>query len=180
MNMTSVRFDYLDAEQLDAGTMALLGTLPKRWGRMDRLSRLAVVEVGRVLADAGLLYTSDGRCNKQPVLAGLVAATRRGSLATDLAYAKSYAQQGAAMASPLLFSYTLANIALSEAASHFGLRGPVYALYSDDPLSEARREADRWLKTDPALTFMVAGEIDCHGGGDTEVIAADFIILSKH
>lgn len=174
--MIADRFGYLDVLQLDAETLAILGTVPKRWGRMDRLSRLAVVEVGRVLVNAGLLHLDTGEVKLVKGLAGLVVGTRRGSIATDLAYANTLAS-GPAMASPLLFGYTLANIALAEAASHFGIKGPVYSLYSENPLADARREAERWLKTDPALTLMVAGELDCYTQDDSPHIVADFVLV---
>jgi len=174
--MTLDRFAYLEAEQLGPEELTILRTVPKRWGRMDRLSRLAIVEVGRALIDAGL--RRPGVVSQESLSrTGLVAATRRGSLATDLAYAKTM-DQGLGLASPLLFSYTLANIALAEAASHFGIKGPVYALYSEkSPLTAARREAERWLKTDRDIAVMVAGEIDCYWGDGALLSVADFVVL---
>ena len=51
----ATRYDYINSDMPNSETLAILGTLPKRWGRMDRLSRLAVVEVGRVLRESGVL-----------------------------------------------------------------------------------------------------------------------------
>ncbi|MBU0480843.1 MAG: hypothetical protein KKG47_07060 [Proteobacteria bacterium] len=125
---------------------------------MDHLSRLVVVETGRVLREEGL---AGGRGVK--VKAGLIGGTRYGSLETDLLYAETAAGDPL-LASPLLFSYTLPNISLAEAASHFGLTGPVYSVFSENPLSAAEEEALRWLADDPELAFMVAGGFDFRAG----------------
>ena len=50
------RYDYISQDLPGDDILAVLGELPKRWGRMDRISRLAVVEVGRVLLAYGLAY----------------------------------------------------------------------------------------------------------------------------
>lgn len=153
----STPFAYLRRDEPGPETLAIIGVVPKRWGRMDRISRLAVVEVGRVLRAAGLL-----RDEAEKVVAvgngGLIGACAHGSLATDLAFAATLAG-GLDLASPTLFSYTLPNIALAEAASHYGLTGPVYALFSSEP-AEAESEAHRWLDGEFAPEFMVAGSLD--------------------
>ena len=51
----SSRYDYINQDLPGDDILAVLIELPKRWGRMDKISRLAVVEVGRVLAAYGLL-----------------------------------------------------------------------------------------------------------------------------
>ena len=177
-------FAYLRQDQPGPEVLALLGVLPKRWGRMDRISRLAVVEVGRVLRDSGLLR-EDPEGLRAAGIGGLIGAGRFGSLATDLEFAATLAG-GVQTASPLLFGYTLPNIALAEAASHFGLTGPVYSLFSG-VLAEAEAEARRWLAEAPAPDFMVAGVIDVvpveaapHSGGvviDAEIVAVNFTIV---
>jgi len=143
---------------------------PARWGRMDLISRTAVVRVGCVLHARGLLEMATGKV-ATTMTVGLVSSTRRGCLATDLAYCASI-RQDPQLASPTLFSYTLANIALSEAASHFGLRGPVYSLYAEnDPLGEAMDEAKRWLSSSPGLDAMVAGMLDVPPAGSLDATA---------
>jgi len=150
-------FAYLSQDEPGPATLAVIGVVPKRWGRMDRISRLAVVEVGRALRLAGLLRDEPAK-----VVAtgsgGLIGAARYGCLATDLAFAETMAA-GLNLASPTLFSYTLPNIALAEAASHYGLTGPVYSLFSGEP-AEAESEARRWLAEESGPDFMVAGSID--------------------
>ncbi len=150
-------FAYLAQDEPGPETLALIGIVPKRWGRMDRISRLAVVEVGRALRLAGLLRDEPGKVAATSV-GGLIGAGRYGCLATDLAFAATMAA-GLNLASPTLFSYTLPNIALAEAASHYGLTGPVYSLFASDP-AEAENEAHRWLAEEAGPDFMVAGAID--------------------
>ncbi len=149
---------YLQSDIIGDAILAILGTVPKRWGRMDQASRLAVVEVGRSLRVAGLINHVRCKIDDDKII-GLIGGTRRGSLATDLAYGETYAQ-GLDMASPVFFSYTLANIALAEAASHYGLTGPVYSVYHENPFEEAAAEAKRWLAGDSQLYAMLAGELD--------------------
>jgi 3-oxoacyl-(acyl-carrier-protein) synthase len=153
-----------------SGILAILGQVPKRWGRMDLLSRAAVVEIGRAIA-AWQGKEQPARLD-DTARVGVIAATRRGSLATDLAFGHSLTQ-GLEMASPTLFGYTLPNIALAEAASHYGLTGPVYSVFTgpgDDPLQLARREAGRWLQSSN-FTAMLAGELDFQPSPSERLIA---------
>jgi 3-oxoacyl-(acyl-carrier-protein) synthase len=172
-------YGYIYEDLPQPEILAVLGELPKRWGRMDRISRLAVVETGRALEAAGILRFERGL----PVTTGqggLVGVTRRGSLASDLAYAETL-RQGPEMASPILFSYTLPNTALAEAASHYGLTGPVYSLFSEEQGTGGRSEAKRWLAEDPKLDFMVAGGLDVYPDSfatNGEVVFVNFKIVS--
>ncbi|MBW1718374.1 MAG: hypothetical protein JRJ43_02260 [Deltaproteobacteria bacterium] len=139
--------------------LAIIGNAPRRWGRMDLLSRMAVIEVGRALRDSDLLDKQTNKLHTAKIV-GLVAATRWGSLITDLAFCETLSQ-GPELASPTIFSYTLPNIALAEAASHFGLTGPVYSIFAkDNPFEEARQEALRWLSCQPEISAMVSGQLD--------------------
>ncbi|MDZ7642321.1 MAG: hypothetical protein U5J62_09905 [Desulfurivibrio sp.] len=100
--------------------------------------------------------------------AGLIGATTTGSLGVDLDFASTLAA-GFYLASPALFGYTLPNIALSEAASHYGLVGPVYAIFPDQqtPLTVAVVEAERWLACRPELDLIIAGAFDAWPGSET-------------
>ncbi|MEN8134583.1 MAG: hypothetical protein ABFS18_03475 [Thermodesulfobacteriota bacterium] len=184
------QYDYINQDLPGDDILAVIGNLPKRWGRMDRISRLAVVEVGRILLAYGL-RARGGEPSACRGRGGLVGLTRCGSLTTDLAYADTL-KQGFEVASPTLFSYTLANIALAEAASHYGLTGPVYSVFTDDPGSGDEAEAKRWLDCDDSLDFMIVGELDVYpdplvsslGEGeqaqkpDNEIISVNFRIVS--
>jgi 3-oxoacyl-(acyl-carrier-protein) synthase len=132
---------------------------PPRWGRMDRISRVAVVAVTRLLLERGVITPARAAAADGATI-GLIGGSRYGSLATDLAYCAPL-PHSPALVSPTLFSYTLANIALAEAASYLALRGPVYSLYCpSDPLPRAVEEAERWLACSPGVDAIVAGELD--------------------
>ena len=172
-------YGYINDDLPSEDILALLGELPKRWGRMDRISRLAVVETGRALVAERILNIEEGTAVIKG-RGGLIGVTRRGSLATDLGYVATF-NQGPEMASPLLFSYTLPNTALAEAASHYGLTGPVYSLFSGEDNFDGCREAERWLEEDKQLDFMVTGLLDVYPdplNTEAEIVIANFKIVS--
>lgn len=143
----------------DAETAALLGEIPGRWGRMPPLCRAVVVEAGRALKDAGLLENGRNMAAKGKNV-GLIGGSRKGSLSTDLDFAATLSQNPK-FASPALFGYTLPNIPLAEAAGHYGLVGPVYAVFdSNNPFDAARQEAKRLLQMQKDLSLMLACEFD--------------------
>lgn len=146
----------------------IIGTLPDRWLRMDTMSQHAVLEVGRALQEAG-------KHDFPPECCGLIAGSKYGSLATDLAFADSL-KDGVAFASPALFGYTLANISLAEAASQYNITGPVFCLLDADPLQASKKEAHRWLSFMPKNSFMIYGELDVIPASDGEQITANFHI----
>ncbi|MEN8140731.1 MAG: beta-ketoacyl synthase N-terminal-like domain-containing protein [Thermodesulfobacteriota bacterium] len=153
------KFSYAFQDSPEPETIAVLGQVPGRWGRMPPLCRAVVVEAGRALRDAGLVAEKRSLAAKGKNV-GLIGASRRGSLTTDLDFSATMASKPA-LASPALFGYTLANIALAEAASHFGLIGPVYAVFAkENPLALAEQEAERLLATDKNLSLMLACEFD--------------------
>ncbi len=156
----------------------LLGALPERWGRMDMMSRSALVEVGQVLHDAGLLAETNAAL--QPGwTSGLIVGSRRGSLASDLEYAETV-KDGPGMASPHLFSYTLPNIALAEAAIQYQLTGPAFVLMSEQPFEDAVQEAVYWLsELQGGNTIMVAGALDVIPGPDGDAITAKFKLVQS-
>ena len=150
---------HLDQGQVNRDVLAIIGSVPRRWGRMDMLSRMAVVAVGRALCDSDLLDRQTKKLHSANIV-GLIAVTRWGSLITDLAFCETLGQ-GPELASPTVFSYTLPNIALAEAAGHFGLTGPVYSIFAEHDLMEkVKQEAMLWLSNQPEISAMVAGQLD--------------------
>ena len=152
-------FNYAFKEMPDSATIELLEELPGRWGRMPPLSRLVVVETGRILKENGLTIDSR-KLNQQGQTVGLIGGTRYGSLTTDIDFAETL-KQAPELASPALFGYTLANIPLAEAANHYGLTGPVYAIMDrSDPLSSAVSECERNLNQSDTINCMLACHFD--------------------
>jgi len=150
--------DWVFCDQAAPWIGELLGTVPGRWGRMTPLSRLLLVRTAECLRQQGAAPV--GRFLEQKMSVGLIGATSRGCLATDLQFIATM-QRGAGMASPALFGYTLPNIALAEVANHFGLTGPVYALFTVEKcLACASREARSLLAADDSLAFMIGCAFD--------------------
>lgn len=161
-------------------TAELLGTIPGRWGRMPVLSRLVLVETGRVLRRCGLLQDGNRQCDRG-LNVGLVGASRRGSLHTDLAFQESMAS-GPALASPALFGYTLPNTPLAEAAVQFGLSGPVYAVFDDstDIMAAAEKEAACLLEQMEEVDFMLACAFDHYPADEgREVLSVNLMVLQR-
>lgn len=149
----------MNSESVNSEVLAIIGSVPRRWGRMDLLSRMAVVAVGRAFCDSDLLNRQTNKIHSGNTV-GLVAVTRWGSLITDLAFCETLSQ-GTELASPTVFSYTLPNIAIAEAASHFGLTGPVYSIFAKhDLMKKVGQEAMLWLSNQPEISAMVAGRLD--------------------
>ena len=155
--MQSYKYAYND--QVEEDVIPLIGEIPKRWGRMTTLSRILIVEVGRLLIERGVIRSGQ-KCSDKELTVGLVGATRRGCLQTDYDFLATM-NDGAGLASPALFGYTLPNIPLAEAAGQFGLTGPVYAIFDTvNPLEKAKREAQQLLSYHLELSFMLACEFD--------------------
>lgn len=165
-------YKYAYNDQVGEKVIPLIGEVPKRWGRMSLLSRILIVEVGRLLIAKGVIVSGQ-KCSDKDLTVGLVGATQRGCLQTDCDFLATM-EDGAGLASPALFGYTLPNIPLAEAAGQFGLTGPVYAIFDTvNPLEKAKCEARQLLSYHPELTFMLACEFDyfeARDGGQSPVI----------
>ena len=166
----------MDPLPLNDNDKAIIGELPERWLRMDLISQVAVLEVGRVLRRENQIDEITGKVRKDTA-AALIVGSRYGSLATDQEYAATL-KDGIEFASPALFGYTLANIAPAEAASHYGITGPVYAVLASAPLEAARAEAQRWQSYLGADPLIVYGELDVIPGSDRPAISASFHLVN--
>jgi 3-oxoacyl-[acyl-carrier-protein] synthase II len=114
--------------------------------RLDEYSRLGLVAMGFALRDAGI----DEWKKKRPI--GMIASTESGCLNTDIAYFDGVLSQKGIGASPTLFSYTLPNSFLGEAAIRFGLTGTTFVITEEVPVGTA------CLQT--ALECVACGEAD--------------------
>ncbi len=123
--------------------------------RMDKYSRLGLTAIALALIDAGLSEWTHERD------IGIIASTFYGCLGTDVDYYKTVIPDKGAHASPALFSYTLANSFLGEAAIRFGLTGINYVITEQRPTGLAG------LQT--ALDHITAGVIEKILGGVCDV-----------
>jgi len=123
--------------------------------RMDAYSRLGLTATALALIDAGLAEWTRERD------IGIIASTFYGCLGTDVDYYKSVIPERGAQASPALFSYTLANGFLGEAAIRFGLTGSNYVVTEQRPTGLAG------LQT--ALDHILRGDIEKILGGVCDV-----------
>ncbi len=116
---------------------------------MDPFSRLGLSALSLALKDAAL----DEWSEKRPI--DVIATTAHGCLHTDDAYFDTIPGPEGGAASPALFSYTLPNCFLGEAAIRFGLTGNSFVANTPDPAgiiaprmalgSLARGEAEKVL-----------------------------------
>ena len=177
MGEKDTAYSWAFNDQADDDSVAVLGTIPGRWGRMTPLCRLLLVKIGLLLQEKHILKKGQ-KCSDLGLQVGLVGGTKRGSLHTDKAFICTM-ENGPGLASPALFGYTLPNIPLAEAASHFGLVGPVYALLEvRKPLDSAISEAKRLLLSQKELSFMLACEFDHYEDaehGDTLRVNLTFV-----
>ncbi len=118
----NARFQMVSGELPSISRKAVFETPYPRFSRMDEFSRLGVSAIGLALQDAGL---DQWRSNRKM---GIVVNTVYGCLHTDLDYFETVQPENGTFASPALFSYTLPNCFLGEAASRFGLTGPGYVM----------------------------------------------------
>jgi 3-oxoacyl-[acyl-carrier-protein] synthase II len=123
--------------------------------RMDEYSRLGLTATALALIDAGLSEWTRQRD------IGIIASTFYGCLGTDVDYYKTVIPDRGAHASPALFSYTLANSFLGEAAIRFGLTGINYVITEQRPTGLAV------LQT--ALDHITRGVIEKILGGVCDV-----------
>ena len=123
--------------------------------RMDKYSRLGLTAIAFALMDAGLSEWTRERN------IGIIASTVYGCLGTDVDYYKTVIPDRGSNASPALFSYTLANSYLGEAAIRFGLTGINYVLTEQRPTGLAG------LQT--ALDHIIRGDTEQILGGICDV-----------
>jgi 3-oxoacyl-[acyl-carrier-protein] synthase II len=123
--------------------------------RMDEYSRLGLTATALALIDASLSEWTRERD------IGIIASTFYGCLGTDVDYYKTVIPDRGAHASPALFSYTLANGFLGEAAIRFGLTGTNYVITEQRPTGLAG------LQT--ALDHIARGDIEKSLGGVCDV-----------
>jgi 3-oxoacyl-[acyl-carrier-protein] synthase II len=123
--------------------------------RMDKYSQLGLTAIALALIDADLSEWTRERS------IGIIASTVYGCLQTDVDFYKTVIPDRGSNASPALFSYTLANSYLGEAAIRFGLTGTNYILTEQHPTGLAG------LQT--ALDHISRGDVEQILGGVCDV-----------
>jgi 3-oxoacyl-[acyl-carrier-protein] synthase II len=116
------------------------------FGRMDEYSKLGLASIAFALKDAGLNEWTEKRN------IGIIASTVYGCLNTDIRYFRTVMPLRGIHASPALFSYTLPNTFLGEAAIRFGLTGATFIIDEQVPLGPASLQM--------AWESITAGEAD--------------------
>lgn len=167
----------LHSGALDIPTRKQIFSEPdKRFGRLDHFSRVGLGAITFCLRDAG----EEAWTEKRPI--GIVAASRFGCLATDLAYLETMLPDAGKLASPNLFAYTLPNCFLGEAALRFGLTGNSLILNQQD---DSRLSAVRFALQELAWSDqqgMLAGICDLEhpvASQNEEIPGSLFLLLGR-
>ena len=130
----------------DITSREIFGPLLPYARRMDAYSKSGLAAIAYALKDADLDRWTDKRN------IGIIAATETGCLKTDLDYYETLKPSENFQPSPALFSYTLPNTYLGEAAIRFGLTGTHFVINEQVPMGTAA------LKL--AMESLASGETD--------------------
>jgi 3-oxoacyl-[acyl-carrier-protein] synthase II len=163
----------------EIGPESVLSKAYPYFRRMDAYSKLGLVAITLALKDANL----DRWTEKRNI--GIIVATAYGCLHTDMDYYDSVIGQHGTGASPALFSYTLPNVFLGEAAIRFGLTGISFVLSEHPPFG---RSCLQLALTHIACTatekilcgFCDLGRPPSLGEGNDVACGALFFMIEKH
>ncbi len=156
----------IEDEGYDHELLCILPHIPSKWPRMDMLSRAVILEIGLRIASLNDVISIRNT--------GIIGGTVFGSVRTDFRF-WSDRESGSEFSSPHLFTYTLPNIALSEAAACFDIRGPVFTVTAADPRGAAILEAQRFLRYNKGLKAVFAGYMEF--GIEDKFPCVDFEII---
>ena len=146
--------------------------------RMDKYSRLGLTATALALIDADLSEWTRERN------IGIIASTVYGCLETDVDYYKTVIPDRGFNASPALFSYTLANSYLGEAAIRFGLTGTNYVITEQHPtgLAGLQTALDHISRGDVGKSLAGICDVGCpqiFGEPDKVPPGAVFFMIEK-
>lgn len=146
--------------------------------RMDKYSRLGLTATALALIDADLSEWTRERN------IGIIASTVYGCLETDVDYYKTVIPDRGFNASPALFSYTLANSYLGEAAIRFGLTGTNYVITEQHPtgLAGLQTALDHISRGDVGKSLAGICDVGCpqiFGKSDKVPPGAVFFMIEK-
>ena len=125
--------------------------------RMDAYSRLGVTAIAFALQDAGLAEWTEKR------KIGVIASSVYGCLRTDVDFYDTVIPRSKLGSSPALFSYTLPNSFLGEAAIRFGLTGVGFVINERHPAGRACLQAalDHLAGGNPPKILAGVCDLDC-------------------
>lgn len=135
----------------------------KHFGRLDTFSRVGLAGITYALKDAGVANWQ----TKRDI--GMAIVSEFGCLGTDVDYHRTVIDADCLSPSPTLFSYTLPNSFLGEAAVFFGLTGPSYTLTD---FSSANLFG---LQT--ALDLILSGQVEGMLAGQCDVAVPPELLL---
>lgn len=142
-----------------------------RFGRYDELTKLGCACVSLALRDAGLFEHGGAR---RPI--GIVTSSRLECLQTDLDYYQSAQEEGGALASPNLFSYTLPGIMSGECAVNFKLAGPTLCVGEEGGRGLAALRHAVAVMSGGLAARMIAGWVDWFADPNEAVrLAPEFV-----
>jgi len=151
---------------------------PVRFGRLDRLSQLALVAAHEALASA-----PPGRALAER--SGLVLGTACGAHLSNELFWRGLQQPDAA--SPGLFAYTLPSSATGEISIHLGIKGPCVTLAHDTTSGLAALALAAQLIAAGSADWVLAGGADVlgvtrlrgQGAAATAAEGAAFVLLAR-
>ena len=161
---------------------AFFDTPPPRFGRMDPLSKLSVGCAHLALKDAAA-------GGSKTVPEGIVLGSLMGCLITDIHYYAAVCEEGLEGASPLLFSYTLPNVAVGEVCREFRMFGANTVISSGaDSALAALVVAHGWLSSGRASTLLAGGveAVDarvaelCRGDSNADIRSSAYLFQLEH
>ena len=125
--------------------------------RLDEFSRLGVAAIAFALRDAGLEIWTEKRD------IGIIASSVYGCLRTDVDFYDTVLSSSGLAASPALFSYTLSNSFLGEAAIRFGLTGGSFVINEPHPAGRLCLQTALDYLAGGSLQKILAGvcDLDC-------------------
>jgi 3-oxoacyl-[acyl-carrier-protein] synthase II len=140
------RFVMTDGQLPHVSAEAVFDKPYPQFRRMDEYSRLGLAAIAFSLKDAGLHDFEEKRN------IGIIASTLYGCLNTDIEFFRTVMPSRGMHARPALFSYTLPNTFLGEAAIRFGLTGATFIINQQAPLGPTCLQM--------ALECITSGEAD--------------------
>ncbi len=126
---------------------------PLRFGRLDRLTQIAIIAAQAAIEESGCPPLDDDR-------AGVVLGTAFGSHLTNETFQRLINQEGEEGASPALFPYTLPSAACGEISIYLGLKGVSATFAQGSGAGIAALQFASSLLAEKKMHWMLVGGVD--------------------